>query len=220
MEEDRGGDDPCFAHRLVDGHAVDPEVWRDVQRFRKAERERLYDRRRTMPQADREVQTARVVDAVQREFPDLSGASVAAYWPIRGELDLRAWMGRVAEVADVALPVVVARGHPAEFHRWTPGRAMTRGFWNIPVPEAAEPLLPDVVIVPLVGLDDGRYRLGNGGGYYDMTLASLARAPLVVGVGQDFCRIGSIFPQPWDVPMDIGILGDGAVMHRDGDQER
>jgi 5-formyltetrahydrofolate cyclo-ligase len=35
-------------------------------------------------------------------------------------------------------------------------------------------------------------------------------------VGQDFCRISTIFPQPWDIPMDCAVLGDGTVSGADG----
>ncbi len=90
---------------------------------------------------------------------------------------------------------------------------MTRGVWNIPVPQSSEALTPDVVIAPLLGIDAAGYRLGNGGGYYDRTLAALPRMPQVIGVGHDFCRIDTIFPMPWDVPMQQSILGDGTVIH-------
>lgn len=53
----------------------------------------------------------------------------------------------------------------------------------------------------------------TGGGYYDMTLATAPR-PRVIGVGHDFCPVQTIFPQPWDVPMDEVILGDGSHVRR------
>ncbi len=73
---------------------------------------------------------------------------------------------------------------------------------------------PDIVISPLLGVDDALYRLGNGGGYYDRTLARLTGPRLVVGVGHGVARMATIFPMPWDVPMDVVLLGDGTVLHR------
>lgn len=213
-DEDRGGDRPCFADRLIGGHVVDPEAKRDLDRFRKSERKRLYSLRRTMPQEDRAAETARVIDGIDRLLGNLSGKTIAVYWPIRGELDLRPWMARLSgEDAEISLPVVVRKGQPVEFHRWTPGCRMTRGDWNIPVPAKPEPVAPDIVIVPLVGVDRKCFRLGNGGGYYDMTLAALDPRPRTVAVGQGFCTIPTILPQPWDIVMDSAILGDGSVLH-------
>lgn len=212
-----GGTGPCFAHEMVGGHAVDPQTWRDVNRFRRAERERLYARRRTMDAADRELQTANVVRSLERMVDPGAAPVVAAYWPIRGELDLRRWMTRmVARGATLALPVVIRKGHPVEFHRWTPDCRMARGEWNIPVPQDRIAVRPDLVIVPLVGVDRDRVRLGNGGGYYDMTLTASDPPPRTIAVGQDFCLIASVFPQPWDVRMDRVVLGDGTMPGTDG----
>ena len=68
---------------------------------------------------------------------------------------------------------------------------------------------PDTVIVPLLGVDAAGYRLGNGGGYYDMTLAARDPRPRIIGAGHDFCPLPTIFPQPWDIPMEVVLLGDG-----------
>lgn len=212
---DAGGSPPCMAHQLVGGHAVDPETRRDVARFRQGERMRLYGQRRAMTSDARAAQTARVTQALDLLFGERREGTVAVYWPIRGELDLRPWMTRLhARGLRVALPVVTQKNRPVEFHHWTPRGPMTRGIWNIPVPAEAQKLQPDTVVIPLVGVDRDLFRLGNGGGYYDMTLAGFCDMPRRVGVGQDFCLLPTIFPQPWDVPMETVILGDGTVLHR------
>lgn len=212
-DDETGGSAPCFGHEMTCGHAVDARTRREVGRFRKAERARLYALRRQMPPAEREAQTARVTAGLEALLPDPAGATVAAYWPIRGELDLRPWMAELhAAGARVALPVVTEKGVPVAFHLWAPRCAMTRGIWNIPVPAAARACVPEVVIVPLVGIDRACFRLGNGGGYYDMTLAALSPRPRIIGVGQGFCLMDTIFPQPWDIAMDGAVLGDGRVL--------
>jgi 5,10-methenyltetrahydrofolate synthetase len=43
--------------------------------------------------------------------------------------------------------------------------------------------LPDVVIAPVVGFDRACYRLGYGGGFFDLTLATMKNSPLKLGVG-------------------------------------
>lgn len=218
MEDDSDtGSEPCFAHQLVDGHVVDPQTARDVGRFRKSERQRLYQLRKQVPLEKRRSQAAVIAEMLGRELGDVAGRSIAVYWPIRGELDLRFWMEGCCEAgATVALPVVVTRGQPVEFHQWTPDCKMRLGFWNIPVPDNGldgdSAVTPDIVIVPLLGVDKKRFRLGNGGGYYDRTLANLPGETRAIGVGPQFCMMETIFPMPWDIPMSKVLLSDGAII--------
>jgi 5-formyltetrahydrofolate cyclo-ligase len=210
MTDDTGGEAPCHAHLLVGGHAVDPGTARDVARFRRAERERLYALRRETPVAARaamEEAIASRLDAMELS-PD---TVVSGYWPIRGELDLRPWLaGLAARGVRVALPVVEARAAPLGFRLWTPEARMERGAWNIPVPADGGPVTPDIVLAPLVGVDRAGYRLGNGGGYFDRTLAILCPRE-VVGVGHPSALMETIHPMPWDIPMTRVILGDGSA---------
>lgn len=209
-EDDPPGDAPCFAHRLEGGHVVDAVTWHDVARFRKAERARLYAARGALSQAEQRAQAARVMALLVDEIGPPEGRTIAGYWPIRGEMDLRPFLSDLSEHgAQLALPVVIAREAPVEFHRWQPGAEMVRGIWNIPVPASAVPVRPDIVIVPLLGVDAAGYRLGNGGGYYDRTLAALDPRPRIIGVGHGSCAMTTIFPQPWDIAMDVVLLGDG-----------
>lgn len=211
-DEDSGGSPACFAHLLIDGQPVDEQTRRDVAVFRRAERTRLYAARAKLPPDERSAMAARIAERLDAVLGDVAGRVIAAYWPIRGEINLRPWMvAASARGARICLPVVVEKNAPVEFHRWTPGSAMARGFWNIPVPADPEPLVPEVVIVPLLGVDAAGYRLGNGGGYYDRTLARLTGEVLTIGVGQPFARMKTIFPMPWDIPMAKVILGDGSV---------
>ena len=64
---------------------------------------------------------------------------------------------------------------------------------------------PQAVLAPLVGFDRGCYRLGYGGGYFDRTLAALSPRPLAIGVGFELSLIETIYPQDFDVPMDLII---------------
>lgn len=211
-DEDRGGAPPCFAHELRDGQPVDEATLRDVGRFRRAERQRFLDLRRTLSVDESRRQAGCISKALDELLGDAAGHAVAVYWPIRGEPDLRPWMERLQRRgARVALPVVVERGTPLVFREWTPGAKMERGVWNIPVPATGATLVPDIVIAPVLGLDAVGFRLGNGGGYYDRTLAALPSLPFRVGVGHDFARIPTIFPMHWDIPMQAGVFGDGGV---------
>ena len=73
------------------------------------------------------------------------------------------------------------------------------------VPSAGECLIPTVLLIRLVGFDDAGYRLGDGGGYYDRTLASLQTTPYTIGIGYASGRLASIHPQAYDLKLDALI---------------
>jgi 5-formyltetrahydrofolate cyclo-ligase len=50
--------------------------------------------------------------------------------------------------------------------------------------------------------------LGNGGGYFDRTLAANKPLPSI-GVGYSCAAINTIYPQAHDIPMDRVILATG-----------
>ncbi len=211
-EEEAPGAMVCLAHMLVDGHVVDPQTWKDVSTFRNAERKRLYAARKNQSADHRKAASVAVATQLDARLGDVSGRTIAVYWPIRGEINLRPWMVAACERgARICLPVVVEKNQPVEFHLWTPHCAMAKGIWNIPVPATPAPVQPDVVIVPLLGVDEKGYRLGNGGGYYDRTLARLPQDLMTIGVGQPFAQMKTIFPMPWDIPMKTVLLADGSV---------
>lgn len=184
--------------------------WNDVNQWRKSQRARLREARLALPPAERRALHARVLGHVEAGFPELEGAPVGFYWPFRGEVDVLPLMKRhVAAGGRAALPVVVERNRPVAWWEWTPDAKMEPGLWNIPVPAERRPLAPAILLVPLLGFDAAGYRLGNGGGYYDRTLATMAPRPLTIGVGTELGRLATIHPQPHDVPLDAVVTETG-----------
>lgn len=188
----------------------------EVLRWRQALRQRLLAERAAVPADERRrraaAMAARIDRALGERIGTLQGRIVAVYWPIRHEPNLRDWMQELeTHGATCALPVVVERAAPLVFRSWRPGEALERGVWGIPVPAGGRVVAPDVVIAPVVGFDDARYRLGNGGGYYDRTLAALAQRPLVIGIGPAPARVPTIHPLPHDVPVDLVVTEVAAL---------
>ncbi|MDZ7644613.1 MAG: 5-formyltetrahydrofolate cyclo-ligase [Woeseiaceae bacterium] len=211
MNERRDGyaSPPCAAHEVGDdaGRPLD-----DVKAWRRAERERLIKVRREIGRDERRALDARIAGGLNALLGEPSGRIISVYWPVRGEPDLREWYDDVAaRGARLALPVVVEPGRPLVFRAWTPGDTLIPGTFNIPVPRPGPELVPGIVLSPVVGYDAACHRLGNGGGYYDRTLAALAERPLVVGVGYTRCELRTIYPQAFDIAMDHIVTEAGIV---------
>ena len=181
-----------------------PASWTAVKEWRKQTRVELLERRVNQDKDERRERGKR---AVRHLCDDVSLAAyplLGIYWPIRGEIDVRGIAREhLAAGGKVALPVVVSKAAPVEFWRWYPGIRMQRGFWNIPIPAIREVLIPDALIIPLVGFDRAGYRLGYGGGYYDRTLAAAAPRPFCMGLGYAAMQLQTIHPQAHDIPMDL-----------------
>lgn len=206
---------PCSLHELdpayaaFTGHTVTPD---DVMRWRKSERERQIAARLALGIEVRRRHAARIAELLEQIVGEPRELTIAAYWPMRGEPDLRELMTRFVERgARCALPVVVERRRPLVFRSWAPGDRLERGVWNIPVPAQGEEVLPDVTLAPVVAFDRACYRLGYGGGYFDRTLAAVRPKPRCFGVGYSAAAVATIYPQPHDVPMDAVVTENGVV---------
>lgn len=138
-------------------------------------------------------------------------SSVGVYWPLRDEPDLHAAYAQLAQHgARLLLPVVVEKHAALAFADWRPGEAMVRDAMGVAVPaDLRLQAMPDALLVPCLGFNGKRYRLGYGGGYYDRTLAATPR-PTTVGVAYGCLRV-KFAHDDHDVPLDVVMTEEGEV---------
>lgn len=180
--------------------------WAQVECWRKAERRALIAAREAIdPEVSvdlRERVTAHL--AAMLQLP--AACTVAFCWPYRNEIDTRHAVRAVRERgAGAAMPVVAGKAMPLQFRRWWPGAPMKKGVLGIPYPDGTPLVHPDLALVPMVAYDDGGFRLGYGGGYFDRTLAAAAPRPIAIGIVASRFHVPSIHPQPHDIPMDFVV---------------
>jgi len=176
----------------------------DLKAWRRSERQRLLALRISAPPVRRRQWGKKIETRLRSVLEECPAAILGVYWPFQAEFDPRPlidWL--ICRGSVVALPVVVDKKGPLEYRAWRPGEKLVDGVWNIPVPERRDIVIPQAVLAPLVGFDRQCFRLGNGGGYFDRTLAAASPRPLALGVGFELSQIETIYPQLFDVPMDI-----------------
>ena len=187
----------------------------ELKSWRKAERNRLIAARENLDAATLQLFRQRIEAHLGRSFPGLAAAKLVFCWPIRGEYDARPLAQRLRECGAVtALPVVVAPGQPLVFREWHSGMPLASGPLGIPFPVGSDPVVPTAALLPMIGWDEAGYRLGYGGGFFDRTLASLAKKPVVIGVSYELGKVKTIRPQSWDIPMDW-VVTERGVYRRD-----
>ena len=187
----------------------------ELKRWRRQERERLIAARLAVDAATLEGWRRRIDSYLERAFPGLASAVVALCWPIKNEYDARHFARKLrSRGARTVLPAVVAPKSPLVFREWHPGVRLAVGALDIPYPVDSRVLQPDAVLLPMNGWDAQGYRLGYGAGFFDRTLASLAKRPVVIGVTFELARLETIHPQPWDIPVDY-VVTERGVYRRD-----
>jgi len=163
-------------------------------------------RRDALP-ADVRQAAAEAIAARQSPLPIAPGTIVSGFMPMKTEINPLPLMRKLGEAgATLALPVVAGRAKPLIMRAWLWGEPLGSGVWGIrePNPEARQ-VDPDVLLVPLLAFDRAGYRLGYGGGYYDLTIAGLRARKAVTAVGIAFSaqEVPRVPTTPRDSRLDL-----------------
>ncbi|MEM7268572.1 MAG: 5-formyltetrahydrofolate cyclo-ligase [Pseudomonadota bacterium] len=142
------------------------------------------------------------------EIGDSAGKIVAAYRPIRTEVDPTEAMIALCEAgARVTVPVIDGEARPLIFREWTPEVEMVDGPFGAKVPASGEDLRPNIIIAPLLGWDRKGWRLGYGGGFYDRSLEALRKHQDVraIGFGYAAQECGEVPVEKTDQQLDAMV---------------
>lgn len=138
---------------------------------------------------------------------------IALYLPNDGEIDPRPLL-RAAQKRGKATYLPVLAPWPRTrmvFQRVGSGERWTRNRFRISEPLAdagrqRKAWALDLVLLPLVGFDEQGGRLGMGGGFYDRSLAYLARRknghkPTLIGLAHECQKVDQLALASWDIPL-------------------
>ena len=155
-----------------------PSVKEEMQPSRQNLREILIQRRKDAPLALRQEWDRQICQQL-RQLPQIMDAAIiGVYSPIRCEPNLRDFYQDLqASGKRLALPVVLAKDSALAFFEWAPGDVMEKDAFGVLIPARRErEVQASTLLIPCVGYNAARYRLGYGGGFYDRTLAKLPHA--------------------------------------------
>nr|WP_315417739.1 5-formyltetrahydrofolate cyclo-ligase [uncultured Pseudomonas sp.] len=144
---------------------------------------------------------------------------ISLYLPTDGEIDPRPLL-RAAQRRGKATYLPVLSAWPRTkmvFQRVRPGEKLLPNRFRILEPRVnisrqRKVWALDLVLLPLVGFDDAGGRLGMGGGFYDRSLAYLARRqcwrkPTLLGLAHECQKVERLVQVSWDVPL-AGTVSD------------
>lgn len=144
------------------------------------------------------------------------GKKIAAYWPMGSELKLDVLLATAQQrSAKIYLPYIEKNRLRLWFTPYQHGQKPERnrkGRMNIPQFTGrkirAERL--NVMFLPLVGADSQGYRLGQGGGFYDATLARTRPGkPIRIGVGFACQLVDTLPHEAHDICLNAFVCENG-----------
>ena len=139
--------------------------------------------------------------------------SIGGYYPVNSEINCL----DVLEILEkknfkISLPVT-KKNNNMDFYQWSFKDSLKVSHQGIPEPNTKKNVIPDVLIVPLVGVDRYKFRLGYGGGFYDRYISKILKFKkiLTVGFAFSFQEISKIPINKFDQKLNF-ILTDKEII--------
>ena len=152
----------------------------------------------------------RLAGHVLARCPPPPRLTVAGYWPMGDEIDIRPLLlALLARGNPVALPETPPRGQPLVFRLWRPGTPMLPERFGTARP-AGPVVTPGLLLVPLLAFDASCRRLGYGGGYYDRTIAALPGVR-TIGCAHALQQADAVPTLPHDARLDAVATERGVL---------
>lgn len=142
-------------------------------------------------------------------------ASFAGYHALGAELNPAPLIRRLSVMGGFfALPVCEGPDSPLVFRLWDSRDRLAPDALGVPAPPpSAQAIHPDLVIAPVLAFDRKGGRLGQGGGHYDRTLASLraVKRVFVLGLAYSGQEIAHAPMEPHDQKLDAILTETGYI---------
>ena len=174
---------------------------------KRALRQRFMALRDGLAPEDRDRWSRRICSLVGALCEARGFTSLAAFWPLGSEVDLRP-LAAAHPHWTFHFPRITARTPPTLAWGTPP---LGPGAWGLSEPlEAPWPLPPvQLLLAPGLAFAEDGHRLGYGRGFYDATLARLSPDVATLGTGFACQRCAALPVGPTDLPLQGFVDQDG-----------
>ena len=138
---------------------------------------------------------------------------IGGYYPINSEIGCLDILEELEKNNfKISLPVT-KKNNDMDFYEWSFQDSLKISYQGIPEPNIKKKVFPDILIVPLVGFDNNKFRLGYGGGFYDRYIIKLSnlKKVLTVGFAFSFQKIKKIPINKFDQKLDFILTNKGII---------
>ena len=111
---------------------------------------------------------------------------IGGYYPINFEFDCLPVLKKFFEKKFLISLPAVGSSNQMNFFNWALDTHLKVNNMGIPEPVSKKIVYPDLILVPLVGFDKNKFRLGYGGGYYDRYIEKVSKYKKFKTIGLSF----------------------------------
>ena len=112
--------------------------------------------------------------------------TIGGYYPINYEFDCLPVLKKFVEKKFLISLPVISGSNQMNFFNWLSDTHLKVNNMGIPEPVPKKIVYPDLILVPLVGFDKNKFRLGYGGGYYDRYIEKVNKFKKFKTIGLSF----------------------------------
>ncbi|WP_299343580.1 5-formyltetrahydrofolate cyclo-ligase [uncultured Maritalea sp.] len=183
----------------------------DLSRAKSDMRDAAHQKRAALSPSFRAEAALAAAETFTASVPIKSGQIVSLYWAIRDELSTEPLLVQLMDEGhQVCLPVVLGRDQPLEFRLWEAGQPLAPSGFGTLAPQAGAPVVvPDVMVLPMLGFDANGNRLGYGAGFYDRTIDQIEKPLILVGYAFSAQEVDVMPAEPHDKPLDMVVSEAG-----------
>ncbi len=166
----------------------------------------LLKTRQSLTKEEWQQKSDRIVSSLQKISLFNQSQTILAYFSFRQEPDISSLFHNFQK--NWGFPRCV--GKSLLWHFWKTEYQLTTGKYGITEPHPDAPMISpeevDLIIVPCVGCDRQKYRLGYGGGYYDRLLSSPEWSKIpTIGIVFDFAYLPQLPIETLDQALDFVV---------------
>ena len=123
---------------------------------------------------------------ILKKFNLKNNINIGGYYPINSEISCL----EILEILEknnfkISLPII-KKNNNMDFYEWSFRDTLSVSQQGIPEPKTKKKVIPDILIVPLVGFDRYKFRLGYGGGFYDRYISKILKFKKILTIGFAF----------------------------------
>lgn len=168
-------------------------------------RQTLRKKLKTIPEPTRSYWDQSIIDRLMQQFEAPIGTCIGLYHPLPIEVKCTPlFQFYHLRHHPLALPCVTALHYGLIFREFHPNDMLEEGIDMIgasqPFETKAE-LQPDWLIIPMLGFDANKTRLGYGGGFYDRTIPTL-KPKKTIGLAYEIQFCSEIHARDHDIRLD------------------
>jgi 5-formyltetrahydrofolate cyclo-ligase len=179
-------------------------------------RQSLRKKRRSINNSERKNCSKKILSKCKSLGIFKPGRRIAIYLSNDGEID-PIYIQKHMQVLGLCVYLPLLDGKSLKFAKIGNSYKKNRFGINEPVfSKYVNANMLNMILMPLVGFDKNKNRIGMGGGFYDRTLSfkmrqSVYKSPKLFGLAFDCQEVAELDVKPWDVKLD-GVITPNKII--------